>query len=122
MTSQITMKSLNALPVHQMPKIHIAAHLHDFEYCYDEIKRNMGTMYDPIIAEHVLKHWDEVVKIVKQIEQNNKVLADLKGICFVAVTAIVQPLTTLPVDAVVGFVLSLLIGIDGYVEAIYSSK
>lgn len=40
-------------------------------------------------------------------------LADLKGICFVAVTAVVQPLTTLPVDAVVGFVLSLLIGIDG---------
>ena len=30
-----------------------------------------------------------------------------------AVTAVVQPLTTLPVDAVVGFVLSLLIGIDG---------
>lgn len=47
---------------------------HDFQYCYDEIKRNMGTMYDPIIAEHVLKHWDEVVKIVKQIKQNNKVL------------------------------------------------
>lgn len=34
---------------------------HDFTYCYAEIERNMGTMYDTIIAEHVLKHWEEVI-------------------------------------------------------------
>lgn len=38
---------------------------HDFEYCYKEIENNLGKMYDPIIGEHVLKHWDEVISIVR---------------------------------------------------------
>lgn len=33
---------------------------HDFSYCYSEIKKNLGTMYDPIIGEYVLEHWEEV--------------------------------------------------------------
>lgn len=40
-------------------------------------------------------------------------LADLKGICFVAVSALLQHFTTLPVDAVAGLVLAVLIGLDG---------
>ena len=34
---------------------------HSLEYCYLEIKKNLGTMYDPIIGQYVLEHWDEVV-------------------------------------------------------------
>ncbi len=39
---------------------------HSFEYCYQEIKNNLGKMYDPIIGEYVLNHWEEVVGIRKQ--------------------------------------------------------
>ncbi len=38
---------------------------HDFAFCYKEIEKNAGTMYDPIITEHVLKHWDEVIHSMK---------------------------------------------------------
>lgn len=38
---------------------------HDFQYCYKEIEKNLGTMYDPIIGEYVLKHWEEVIGMVK---------------------------------------------------------
>lgn len=41
-------------------------------------------------------------------------LADLKAIIFVAISAIIQHFTTLPVDAVAGLLLALLIGIDGF--------
>ena len=34
---------------------------HSLGYCYLEIKKNLGTMYDPIIGQYVLEHWDEVV-------------------------------------------------------------
>lgn len=30
------------------------------EYCYNEIKENLGKMYDPIIGEYVLKNWDKI--------------------------------------------------------------
>jgi putative nucleotidyltransferase with HDIG domain len=30
------------------------------KYCYNEIKENLGKMYDPIIGEHVLKNWDKI--------------------------------------------------------------
>lgn len=38
---------------------------HDFAYCYEEIKKNLGTMYDPVIGEHILKHWEEIIAVVK---------------------------------------------------------
>lgn len=34
---------------------------YDQAYCYGEIRKNLGTMYDPVIGRHVLEHWDEVV-------------------------------------------------------------
>lgn len=37
---------------------------HDFDYCYTEIERNLGTMYDPVIGAYVLQHWDEIVGVV----------------------------------------------------------
>lgn len=36
---------------------------HDFDYCYKEIEKNLGKMYDPIIGEYVLRHWEEVIDI-----------------------------------------------------------
>jgi len=38
---------------------------HDFEYCYNEIKKNLGKMYDPIIGKYVLDNWEEVISVVK---------------------------------------------------------
>ena len=36
-----------------------------FEYCYNEIEKNLGTMYDPIIGRYVLDNWEEVISVVK---------------------------------------------------------
>lgn len=33
---------------------------YDFQYCYGEIKKNLGKMYDPVIGACVLKHWEEI--------------------------------------------------------------
>ncbi len=33
---------------------------YDDTYCYGEIKKNLGTMYDPVIGRYVLEHWEEV--------------------------------------------------------------
>lgn len=33
---------------------------HDFIFCYGEIEKNLGTMYDPIIGKYVLEHWEAV--------------------------------------------------------------
>lgn len=33
---------------------------HDFIYCYEEIERNLGKMYDPVIGRYVLEHWEMV--------------------------------------------------------------
>lgn len=38
---------------------------HDFAYCYEEIKKNLGSMYDPVIGEYVLQHWEEIIAVVK---------------------------------------------------------
>lgn len=38
---------------------------HDFDYCYHEIEKNLGIMYDPIIGKYVLEHWDEIIAVVK---------------------------------------------------------
>lgn len=34
---------------------------HSYDYCYQEIKNNLGKMYDPIIGRYVLHHWEEIV-------------------------------------------------------------
>lgn len=37
---------------------------HDFAYCYNEIEKNLGKMYDPIIGEYILQHWEEVIAAI----------------------------------------------------------
>ena len=34
---------------------------YDRDFCYQEIKKNLGKMYDPEIGKAVLEHWDYVV-------------------------------------------------------------
>lgn len=36
-----------------------------FEICYDEIEKNLGKMYDPIIGRYVLDNWEEIISVVK---------------------------------------------------------
>ncbi len=38
---------------------------HDFDYCYKEIEKNLGKMYDPIVGRYVLDNWDEIISVVK---------------------------------------------------------
>ena len=38
---------------------------HDFVYCYQEIEKNLGKMYDPVIGQYVLDNWDEVINVVQ---------------------------------------------------------
>ena len=38
---------------------------HDFEYCYEEIKKNLGSMYDPVIVQYVLDNWEEITSVVR---------------------------------------------------------
>lgn len=37
-----------------------------YEFCYEEIEKNLGIMYDPVIGQYVLDHWDEVISVVKE--------------------------------------------------------
>lgn len=39
---------------------------HDFDYCYQEIEKNLGKMYDPIVGRYVLEHWEEITGVVKK--------------------------------------------------------
>lgn len=39
---------------------------HDLSYCYNEIKKNSGLMYDPMIAEYVLEHWSEITDLLQK--------------------------------------------------------
>lgn len=53
---------------------------HDLQFCYQEIKKNLNIMYDPIVGKYVLEHWD----IVTKQYQKNKVCenrAELKRCC-----------------------------------------
>ena len=34
----------------------------DTNACREQIEKNIGVMYDPVIAGKVLEHWDEVLK------------------------------------------------------------
>lgn len=36
---------------------------HSFDYCYKEIQKNLGIMYDSIIGDYVLKHWNEIIGV-----------------------------------------------------------
>ena len=38
---------------------------HDFDFCYNEIEKNLNKMYDPVIGRYVLAHWDEVTSPVR---------------------------------------------------------
>ncbi len=38
---------------------------HDFAFCYTEIEKNLGIMYDPVIGRYVLDHWEEVISAIK---------------------------------------------------------
>lgn len=37
----------------------------DFDYCYGEIEKNLGKMYDPIIGRYVLDNWESIISVVK---------------------------------------------------------
>lgn len=39
---------------------------HDFAFCYGEIEKNLGTMYDPVIGRYVLEHWEEVISVIRE--------------------------------------------------------
>jgi len=34
---------------------------HSFSYCYEEIKSNLGSMYDPEIGKIVLANWNDII-------------------------------------------------------------
>lgn len=34
---------------------------YNYDYCYEEIKKNLGSMYDPVIGRYVLEHWEEII-------------------------------------------------------------
>lgn len=36
---------------------------HGFDFCYEEIKKNLGIMYDPEIGQIVLDNWEKVIKM-----------------------------------------------------------
>ena len=38
---------------------------HDFDYCYKEIEKNLGTMYDPMIGQYVLDNWEEIIGVIR---------------------------------------------------------
>lgn len=35
---------------------------YSMDHCYEEIEKNLGVMYDPVIGALALKHWDQVTK------------------------------------------------------------
>jgi putative nucleotidyltransferase with HDIG domain len=50
---------------------------HSLEYCYQEIEKNLGKMYDPILGSYVLEHWNHITKIIGSNERP-KCKADLR--------------------------------------------
>lgn len=34
----------------------------ELSYCYEEIEKNLGRMYDPEIGKYILKYWEDIVK------------------------------------------------------------
>ncbi len=43
-----------------------------FEICYEEIEKNLGKMYDPIIGRYVLDNWEEIICVVKNGNEKEK--------------------------------------------------
>ena len=41
---------------------------HDFDFCYEEIKKNLGVMYDPEIGQLVLDNWKMIEHIGMKIK------------------------------------------------------
>ncbi len=39
---------------------------HSFTYCYEEIEKNLGKMYDPIVGRYVLDNWEEIINMQKE--------------------------------------------------------
>ncbi len=37
---------------------------HSFAYCYEEIRKNLGMMYDPIIGRYVLENWEKIESVL----------------------------------------------------------
>lgn len=38
---------------------------HNFDFCFDEIQKNLGKMYDPEIGQIVLDNWEKIIDICK---------------------------------------------------------
>ena len=36
---------------------------HDLDFCYQEIEKNLGIMYDPILGRFVLDNWAKITKV-----------------------------------------------------------
>lgn len=44
---------------------------HNLDYCYEEIEKNLGTMYDPVIGKYVLKNWEMIKNIINEKSLEN---------------------------------------------------
>ncbi len=44
---------------------------HNLDYCYEEIEKNLGTMYDPVIGKYVLKNWGMIKNIINEKSLEN---------------------------------------------------
>ncbi|MPM92619.1 hypothetical protein SDC9_139754 [bioreactor metagenome] len=45
---------------------------HTYDYCYNEIKKNLGIMYDFEIGKMVLEQWDIVFHLYEKYRKNEK--------------------------------------------------
>lgn len=41
---------------------------YSLERCYEEIKKNLGAMYDPVLGNLALMHWDQVTETIRRLE------------------------------------------------------
>ncbi len=48
-------------------------HALSFDTCYEEIEKNLGKMYDPVIGRFVLDNWENVLKVLKDDEDTYNV-------------------------------------------------
>ncbi len=44
---------------------------HDLDYCYKEIEKNLGIMYDPVIGRYILKNWEVIKNIINEKSLEN---------------------------------------------------
>lgn len=45
-----------------------------FEICFDEIEKNLGKTYDPIIGRYVMDNWKEVIYVVRNENEYTKTI------------------------------------------------